>query len=282
MSARHTSTIYYVNATSQNIIWQLSYQGKSDFTCTNFNFSFQHDARILSESDTTTDISMFDNANNCYDNTSPESSGRFITIDHTKGTATETRRTLPPNGISSCSQGNTQLLSDGHVFQGWGDKAWISERDENDNLVFAATYTNGNHHDVMAMNYRAFNFEWQSTPANTKPSIYSFQQTDVTTNTIYVSWNGATTVATWRFYGCQQVGDVFEIIGSAPHAGFETMWTAPHYYHWVMAEALAWDNTSLANSSFQPAFIPSPALAQYCTGDTCNPTTTYAPMAARR
>ena len=69
VSGRHTSIIYYINSTDQSVIWQLSSQAKSDLECSNFNFSSQHDVRVLSETDTTTMISMFDNANDCYTRT---------------------------------------------------------------------------------------------------------------------------------------------------------------------------------------------------------------------
>lgn len=242
------------------------------------------DARILSENDTATEISIFDNAHNCATETSPQSSGRFITIDHTTGIATETRRTLPPNNISSCSQGNTQLLPSGHVFQGWGDKSWLSEVDENDDLVLAATFDNTNLSDpdaVTAMNYRAFSFDnWQSTPANTRPSVYSYapNTNTNTSSTVYVSWNGATTVASWRYYGCQQVGEDFGIIGTTGMRGFETVWSAPHFHPWIMVEAVAADGTKLANSSFQPTFVPSETLAPYCDRLSCASVTTYAAM----
>ncbi|KAK4550572.1 hypothetical protein LTR36_000151 [Oleoguttula mirabilis] len=280
VSARHTSTIYYISGTDQRILWQLSYQGQSDITCSGFNFSFQHDARIISENDTMTEISLFDNGNDCLVNTSPQSSGRFIAIDHTTGIATETRRTLSPDNISSCSQGNAQLLPDGHVFHGWGDKAWISEVDEHDNMVFAATFTHGV--EVTAMNYRAFSFEWQSTPSNTRPSVYSYALNTNAANDVYVSWNGATTVSSWRYYGCQQVGDDFDVIGTTGARGFETVWSTSKYYQWVMVEAVASDGTSLANSSFQPAFVPSQTLAQHCNQVSCPAVTTYAAMGTRK
>lgn len=280
VSGRHTSTIYYVNGTDMSTIWQLSFQGQSDFQCTNFNFSYQHDVRILSQNDTTMDISMFDNAHNCYNQTSIYSSGRFITLDMTKMTATETRRTMGPNGgIASCSQGNTQSLANGHVFNGWGDKAWISERDGNNDLVLAGTFTATPDYDSTAMSYRSFSFEWESTPNNTKPSVYSYAlNSDSSTNTIYVSWNGATTVANWRFYGAATIGDNFDVIGRTGHAGFETMWRAPKYYAWVMVEALGPDGTSLGNSSYQPTFVPSETLATYCNDFTCQATTSYSAM----
>ncbi|KAK4889743.1 hypothetical protein LTR27_011455 [Elasticomyces elasticus] len=279
VSARHTSTIYYINGTDQSIIWQLSYQGKSDFTCENFNFSFQHDARIMSRSDTVMNISLFDNAANCYDSTDRQSSGRLITIDTVAGTARQTKRILAPQGgIQSCSQGNTQVLSDGSVFQGWGDKAWFSEHNANNELVLVGTYTNTSVTETTAMNYRAFSFEWESTPNTTKPAVYSYALNDTTANTIYVSWNGATSVTTWRFYGAQQVRDMFEIIGNKTKTGFETSYRPPQFHPWVMVEAVAWDGTSLANSSYQPTFVPSSTLAVYCDDASCEAATTYDAM----
>ncbi|GAB1726493.1 hypothetical protein NU195Hw_g2418t1 [Hortaea werneckii] len=277
VSARHVSSIYYVNATDQSIIWTLSYQGRSDFECMNFNFSYQHDARIVSENDTHTDFTFFDNASNCYNQTDQESSGRFITIDHETRKATQTRRVLPPGSISSCSQGNTQLLENGSVFQGWGDKSWISEHDADDNLVLAAHFTNGD--AVTAMNYRAFSFGWESTPANTKPAVYSYARTKDGANQIHVSWNGATTVATWTFYAAQEIGQEFKKIGSTGHRGFETIWTSPEYYAWIMVEAVAWDGNSLGNSSFQPTFVPSSVLIDHCDESGCQAATTFGPMA---
>ncbi|KAK3672892.1 hypothetical protein LTR78_007245 [Recurvomyces mirabilis] len=264
VSARHTSTIYYINATDQSIIWRLSFLGESEFSCTNFNFSFQHDARIRSQTDTSMDLTMFDNAHNCLASTDVQSSGRFITIDFANGTATETRRTLAPDGgIASCSQGNTQVLDNGHVFNGWGDKAVFSEVDDDNNIVLAGEYTNTANTDSTAMSYRAFSFDWQSTPNKTKPVVYSYAVNETAPTAIYVSWNGATTVSIWRFYASDKIGDDFAVIGSTGHAGFETMWSAPQFYQWVMVEAVAWDGTSLANSSYQGT-SPTPNAKRLC------------------
>ncbi|KAK5115058.1 hypothetical protein LTR62_001755 [Meristemomyces frigidus] len=276
VSARHTSTLYYVNATDQSIVWQLSFLGQSDFTCSNFNFSFQHDVRIQAQTDTTMNITIFDNAHNCQASTDIQSSGRFITLDFVKMVATETRRTLAPDGgIASCSQGNTQVLANGYVFNGWGDKAVFSEVDASNNIVLAGTFTNTPNSNSTAMSYRAFSFDWQSTPNNTKPAVFSYALNATAPNTIYVSWNGATTVSTWRFRGADQIGDSFDVIGSTGHAGFETTWIAPKFYMWVMVEAVAWDETSLANSSFQGTFVPSAGVAAFCDEFSCAAATGY-------
>lgn len=272
VSARHTSTIYYINRTDESIIWQMSYKAHSDFQLTNFNFSFQHDARILAESQTGMTISMFDNANNCAESTSTESSGRIINIDYNAGTATQTSQTLPPGGLSSCSQGNTQILSSGGIFHGWGSNPWISEHDSNGNIVLAGNFSVTG---ALAMNYRAYSFPWTSIPTYTKPAVYSYALNSSSPNEIYVSWNGATEVRKWRFWGADQIDDNFVELGNATWAGFETQWTAPKYYNWVLAEAIAGDGMSLRTSSYTQTFVPSGSLAQSCDSVGCSVATSY-------
>jgi hypothetical protein len=279
ISARHTSSLYSINASDQSIIWRLSCPGTdrsqpSDFECQGFNFSSQHDARIRSENDTHTVVSIFDNASNGLNKTASQSSGMVISLDHDEGTASLISQTFAPleNGILSDSQGNSQHLDDGHVFHGWGSIAALSEHalDENGDYQTLLLATFG---DVTqpgtVMNYRAFSFEWQSTPANTKPSVYSYAQNDTSANAIYVSWNGATTVADWNFYAANAIGEEFAGIGSKGREGFETMFRAEEFHRWVMVEAVGPDGTSLRNSSFQPTFIPSESLVGACDELTC-------------
>ena len=70
--------------------------------------------------------------------------------------------------------------------------------------------------------------------------MYSYALNRDATNTIYVSWNGATTVTTWRFYGAQSVGEGFATFGNKTKNGVETTYTADKHYPWVMVEAVAW------------------------------------------
>lgn len=279
ISARHVSTLYSINASDHSIIWRLSCPGTdrdqpSDFECQSFNFSSQHDARFVSENDTHTVVSIFDNASNGLNKTATESSGMVISLDHNEGTASLVSQTFAPleGGILSDSQANTQLLADDHVFHGWGSIGAISEHalDDNDDYqtVLFATFA-----DVTkpgsVMNYRAFSFEWQSTPSNTVPAVYSYAKNDTSPNAIYVSWNGATTVANWNFYAADAIGEEFVPVGSAGKQGFETMFRADAFHRWVRVEAVGPDGTSLRNSSFQPVFVPSEALMSACDDLTC-------------
>jgi hypothetical protein len=81
ISVRYTSAIYRVSRTSGEVVWRLG--GKlTDFE-QNFNFSGQHDARIVSHNETMTVISFFDNASvnmNQFDATSTVSSFKVVAL----------------------------------------------------------------------------------------------------------------------------------------------------------------------------------------------------------
>lgn len=272
VSARHTATIYHANATDHSIIWKLSCLGHSDFTCSGFDFSFQHDVRWHSENDTMTVISIFDNASNGYTTTTSQSSGKVIALDLNSGTATLVSETLFPSddGILATSQGNTQLLSNGGTFHSWGNNPYFSEHAANGTAVLLGQFAT-----ETAQNYRAFTYPWESTPATTTPDAYAYAQSTDSNTRIYVSWNGATTVATWRFYGTQSIADAFELLGDESSEGFETLFVADGFYQWVLVEALAEGGMPLRNSSFTPAFVPSEKLAAACDESGCATASTY-------
>ena len=198
----------------------------------------------------------------------------IVSLDHNSNTATLVSRTTAPidGGILSASQGNTQILPNGNIFHGWGSVAAISEHSLGDDGKYTPVlFANFTATDVAGtiMNYRAFSFEWQSTPENSKPDVYSYAQNNTSPNAIYVSWNGATTVATWNFYAANAIGDDFVSIGSTGKRGFETMWTADAFHEWIMVEAVGPDNTSLRNSSYQPTFVPGQNLEGACDAAGC-------------
>ena len=72
--------------------------------------------------------------------------------------------------------------------------------------------------------YRAYKFNFVGKPIE-PPTLkaFSYGTSASSSRTVYyVSWNGATEVATWKFYRTDDAGDeVF--IGSAARTGFGTM-----------------------------------------------------------
>ena len=182
-----------------------------------------------------------------------------IALDHNARTATLLSRTWAPDDLVSDSQGNTQLLPNGNTFHGWGSAPWVSEHNADGEIVLAGKWA-----DIGPMNYRAYSAPWQSTPAHTVPAVYSYALSPDDNNVVYVSWNGATTVARWRFYGADAIGEPFELVGETGHRGFETVERLEDFYPWVMVEAVGPDGTSLRNSTFQPTFVPGEALRGVC------------------
>jgi hypothetical protein len=184
ISARHTWTVYKVDRHSGNVIWRLG--GKeSDFKLgPGVQFAWQHNA--LPDGPNT--IRIFDNESNGTP-VLPYSRVIRIHLDlHTK-TATLVSSLEHPDGLSDPSQGNSQLLPDGHLFVGWGQLGRFSEFDQQGNLLWDGQTPEG--FDT----YRAYRSPWVGDP-DTDPTA---EATRVDRHRISVEaiWNGATEVSRW-------------------------------------------------------------------------------------
>lgn len=270
ISARHLGTIFNINATDGTIIWRLQAGGNSDFDCDGFNFSFQHDAQIRAENETSMTISLFDNASNGFNATAPYSSGKLIEIDYISRTARlaapSTYYPLDQEVLLSVSQGNTQYLDNGNIFHGFGSWPFLSEHTPDGNVVWTANF--GLVQNVV-MNYRGKSGYWKSIPSNTAPSVWTYSQDNDALLATYVSWNGCTEVSSWTFYGSNDIDGEFMIFGKTPKNGFETAYESDTHFTYVIAEAVASDGTALRNSSIQQTFVPSAQLAASCSETSC-------------
>ncbi|KAL9059693.1 MAG: hypothetical protein Q9162_000994 [Coniocarpon cinnabarinum] len=270
ISARHFGTIFNINGTDGSIIWRLQAGGNSDFDCTDFNFSFQHDAQIRAENETSMTLSLFDNASNGFNQTSGYSSGKLIHVDYVTRKASlaapSTYYPLNENVLLSVSQGNTQYLDNGNIFHGFGSWPFMSEHTPDGNAVWAANF--GPVQNVI-MNYRAKSGYWKSIPSNTSPSVWTYSQDNDALLVVYVSWNGCTETGSWNFYGSNDVDGEFTKFGSSPKFGFETMYESETHFTYTIAEAVGVDGVALRNSSVQQTFVPSAQLAASCSEQSC-------------
>ncbi|RMZ76557.1 hypothetical protein DV737_g4751, partial [Chaetothyriales sp. CBS 132003] len=270
ISARHVSTIYKISGQTGSVIWRLGGK-RSDFSFPEHqNFTFQHDARWREENATTTIISLFDNGSNGYNNTKRYSSGLILKLDHTDNSVTFLHQYVCPNQLLSTSQGNLQLLGPNsawdraNTFHGWGSNAYISEYLNNGTMVqsgfFAATGT---------MNYRAFKYNYTMNPTDA-PALYTFARTNSSHTVYYMSWNGATRVASWRMYGAASRNGPWMVIDVTQKDGFETMFVAPRFHAWALVESLDADGKAIRNNS-RPikTFVPGTALASNCNEYEC-------------
>ncbi|RAL10941.1 arylsulfotransferase family protein [Aspergillus homomorphus CBS 101889] len=218
VSSRHLSTIFKINGTDGRIIWRL---GGSNSTFTfptdpTFAFGFQHHARWHphpSESNKEV-ISFFDNSNSgagiIFNNVSR---ALLVELDSARSTATVLRKATAPYGISAVSQGNAQLLANGRVFVNWGSAGAISEFEANDRLVFHAWIEDG-------VSYRGFVGNWTGTPKE-EPAVVAYTFGERVR--VYVSWNGDTETAAWRFYGVRQGEARNVLLGVVQRKSFETV-----------------------------------------------------------
>ncbi|CAM3013504.1 Thaumatin domain-containing protein [Legionella steigerwaltii] len=220
-SSRNTWTIYRLNKSTGNFVWQLAGDGTGDFSIPNTQglFSWQHDARLLPGNI----ISMFDD-NCCESDTVPPgtipSHGLILSLDLTGKVANfQSSYYLNPN-VNSSSQGNTQNLANGNKFLGFGSNGYFAEYAAQGNtestswvnVFYSAQMPSDN------ISYRSYRNTWIGRP-DYPPSITVGTANNQTT--VYASWNGATEVAGWQVYAGNQP-NILDLISSANKNGFET------------------------------------------------------------
>jgi len=206
-SAKGTSAVYKVDRESGEILWRLG--GKeSDFEMgEGTRFFSQHDARRQRDGT----ITIFDNG--ASPQVHEQSRGIVVELDMEGMSATLVREFIHPMKLLSTSQGNLQVLPNGNVFVGWGSEPYSSEYSNDGKLLFDARFMGE------AQSYRAFRLPWSGYPSE-DPALAVEQGPDDEV-TVYVSWNGATEVATWQVLAGSDP-DQLEPAGSAPWRGFET------------------------------------------------------------
>ncbi|OJI96885.1 hypothetical protein ASPVEDRAFT_78634 [Aspergillus versicolor CBS 583.65] len=271
ISSRHTCAIYKISGRDGSIIWQL-HGATPSFNNTNFSFSQQHDARWMSQNRTHTQLSLYNNGYNGYNRTHWYSSGMIVLIDHMNKTATQLQDYGPDKlSMISSSQGNMQVLSNGNIFMGWGNNAYLSEHDEEGNLLLWANIGKGN-----IMNYRAQKFRWVGNPTDI-PALWTYSKGSYnsTATTFYASWNGATRIKYWRFYGTNNSTGNYTLLHRVRKDGFETSYTASEFYRYSYAEAVDSQGNVLGRSRKQFTFTPSPGLQENCEETTCENTYYY-------
>jgi hypothetical protein len=156
-------------------------------------------------------------------------------------TATLVRSYEHPRGLLAGSQGNMQLLLDGHVLVGWGAVPYVTEFTRSGDVVFDARFNKG------ADSYRAYRFPWVGRPAD-RPALAATRDGD--TVTAYASWNGATAVRSWRLLaGADRLH--LRPVTTAARQGFETTLVVTSEAPYVAVEALDATGRALGRSGAQ-------------------------------
>jgi hypothetical protein len=209
ISARRTSTIYKVDRKTGDVVWRLGGK-RSDFDMGyGTRTEWQHDARRHPDGK----ITIFDNGGVTRDT---HSRGIVVEIDEDAMKATLAGEYTRPRETLAATQGNVQVLPNGNVFMGWGSEPYFSEFGYDGGLLFDASFP------LAVESYRAFRFPWKGLPDG--PPAVAAESGPSDEVTLYVSWNGATEVATWQLLAGPN-HDELKPVGSVTRGGFETVVT---------------------------------------------------------
>ncbi len=245
ISMRNTSAVYKVSLATGKIAWQLGGKHSSFRLGKGVSTAYQHDA--VAQPDGT--ITIFDDGGGPP--TVHDARGIRVALDTRHMTARLVSEYDHSPKFATNFEGNVQQLSGGDVFMGWGQQPYFSEDDSHGNQIFDGRFV------VPSSSYRAYRFPWSGQP-KTPPAAAAGGGPYGTTN-VYASWNGATTVASWRV-----------LTGPSPTAlsaaaktrasGFETAVPVPSQLPYYEAQALSSNGGVLGTSAVVKS---SPHLALY-------------------
>lgn len=227
ISSRHTSTIYKLSGRDGSILWRLGGDQSTFQLSPELDFGFQHDARFLNRSadGSIETVSFFDNLAWTFgldgenqETLHPHSRALIVQLNHADNSTSILQSYASPDHLSAASQGNAQVLPNDHVFVNWGQEGAVTEFRADGTPIFNAFLDTG----ASVQSYRGFRFEWTGLSKEV-PAVVALR--DGADTSVYVSWNGDTEVALWRFYA--QDGDSADAtsvrkIGEAQRVSFET------------------------------------------------------------
>lgn len=230
VSLRDTWAAYLVDPDAGRIEWTLG--GKhSDFTFgPGAEFQWQHDVTLRPGSI----VTMFDDhccqargADTWVDATAP-SRGLVLKLDRGARTATLVRQYGQDRRIAAAYMGNTQPLANGNVLVGWGSQPYFSEYDRSGQMLLDAVLPRP---DIA---YRVNRATWVGEPLDPPAAAARREGGRMT---VYASWNGATSVSSWRVLAGADGSSLAEA-ATSPKTGFETVIPVPGAYRTFQVQAL--------------------------------------------
>lgn len=128
----------------------------------------------------------------------------------------------PQDSVYAISQGNVQLLDDGHVVMGYGSTPKIREFSPDGSTVMTAQFGPG---DGLLFSYRAYRLPWVGHPTE-PPNVFACIDQLSNKTMVYMSWLGATEHEAWKVYTGSSISSL-TLAAHVKRAGFETMASIP-------------------------------------------------------
>ncbi|HSZ40194.1 MAG TPA: arylsulfotransferase family protein [Trebonia sp.] len=208
VSSRNTSAIYKIGRRDGQVKWRLGGKNSSFAMGPGTRFYYQHHARSVG----TGVISLFDDG--ASPQMEPQSRGIILKLDLTKMTAKLQQAFTSPAQLLADNQGSMQVLPGGGAMVGWGSEPYYTEFAADGTVSMNGELPNGD------QSYRAFAGNWAGYPTD-KPAV-ALQANPAQGTAVYVSWNGATEVDTWKVLAGKNAASL-ATVSTQPRNGFETM-----------------------------------------------------------
>ncbi|KAK8119800.1 uncharacterized protein PG998_004426 [Apiospora kogelbergensis] len=247
-SLRHTSTVYHV-VPNGTVTWQIHGSNETPQMIQQFqmgantSFSWQHDARVASKSNSSLELHLVDN-NNELPTQHNETYGLILTVDLNNMSVTEMARLTDEKDPQGTFAGGSFAKLDGdadsHWFIDYGFVPVVKEFDAAGNCILTMQF---GPKEGSILSYRAFRAEWHGYP-KTKPKVGACWTTDRVhgpVTRVHASWNGATEVAGWNvLLGSSSNSNTTGLtkMGAANRTGFETVTEIQGTYTFVQVESI--------------------------------------------
>jgi len=238
VSMRNTWAVYKVDVQTGAIIWTLGSNQNQFKRGSGTSWAFQHDVLVQPGGVFT----MFD------DGGGPplEHAARAVkvAVNESSKTVSLVKQYSHSPALDTNFEGNTQILPNGDVFVGWGQQPYFTEFNAAGKQIFDARFTSN------TSSYRAYRFAWTGQPT-TPPSIAVGNNNDGTTE-VWPSWNGATTVSSWRVLAGASA-NALTTLATVGKRGFETNISAGTGVPYFAVQALGSNGQALGTSAITSA-----------------------------
>jgi hypothetical protein len=224
ISARHMWALYEINMRTGRLATVIGGKHSSFRMGPGTHFEWQHTARMQPDGT----ITLFDNAFNGGSREEAHSRAMRIRLNYRRHRVSLVRAFSNHPPQLAASQGSTQPLPDGNTFVGWGAAPYMSEFGPGGRQLFSMHFASG------LKSYRGLRFQWWGQPA-TPPSIAITATQQGTL--VYASWDGATTVASWRVLA-GPTPTTLASVGQFTKSSFETKMSVSTTQPYVEAQAL--------------------------------------------
>jgi hypothetical protein len=239
ISSRNTWAVYKLDHRTGAVLWTLGGKHSSFRMGPGTSFAFQHDGRSVAPDDKL--IMLFDDGAG-LPAVRKASRGVELALDirHRTARLVTQWRHAPP--LLAEFEGNIQQLPNRDHVIGWGQQPYLTEYGRRGRPLLDARFVGD------TSSYRAYRFLWTGAPA-VPPAIVASNSTQGTT--LFVSWNGATNVASWRVLAGDSAA-AMQTVDTVPDTSFETAITLPRVSYVAVVACDRNSQTLASSATVQP------------------------------